>query len=98
MYAGTKVRLVHWCTLRRTIGMGSPHEEHVYWVGRLQAICFLLYMTQSSVLINNKNLIPPNTVFDVFIYIICYSNIYKVSDLIIVGDLVVLSLSNTQMT
>ena len=30
-----------------------------------------------------------------FIYIICYSNIYKVSDLFIIGDLVVLSLSNT---
>ena len=33
-----------------------------------------------------------------FIYIICYSRIYKVLDLFNVGDLVVLSLSNTQMT
>ena len=61
-------------------------------------MCFLLYMAQSSVLINNKDLIPPNLCFGMFIDIICYSNIYKVSDLIIVGDLVVLSLSNTQMT
>ena len=67
------------------------------WVCRLQAMCFLLYMAQSSVLINNKDLIPPNLWFGMFIYIICYSNIYKVSDLFIVGDLVVLSLSNTQI-
>ena len=29
------------------------------------------------------------------LYMICYSHIYKVSNLFIVGDLVVLSLSNT---
>ena len=38
------------------------------WVCRLKAMCFLLYMAQSSVLINNKDLIPPNTVFGMFIY------------------------------
>ena len=32
------------------------------------------------------------------LYIIYYSRIYKILDLFIVGDLVVLSLSNTQMT
>ena len=31
-------------------------------------------------------------------YIICYSRICEVSDLFIVGDLVLLSLANTQMT
>ena len=57
-------------------------------------MCFSLYMAQSVVLINNKDYIPPKSVFGMFIY----SRIYKVSDLFIVGDLVVLSLSNTQMT
>ena len=66
-------------------------------VCRLQAMCFSLYMAQSVVLINNKDYIPPN-LYLACLYIICYSNIYKVSDLFIVGDLVVLSLSNTQMT
>ena len=38
------------------------------WVCRLQAMCFLLYMAQSDVLINNKDLIPPNLCVT-FIYI-----------------------------
>ena len=29
---GCWVRLVHWCTLRRTMAMGSPHEEHSHWL------------------------------------------------------------------
>ena len=33
-----------------------------------------------------------------FIYVICYSRIYEVLDLFIIGDLVMLSLANTQMT
>ena len=54
-------------------------------------------MAQLVVLINNKDYISPNLCLTC-LYIICYSRIYKVLDLFIVGDLVVLSLSNTQMT
>ena len=36
--------------------------------------------------------------FGIFIYVIYYSRIYEVLDLFIVGDLVLLSLANTQMT
>ena len=58
---------------------------------------FLLCMAQSVVLINNKDYISPNLCLT-YLYIICYSRIYKVLDLFIVGDLVLLSLSYTQMT
>ena len=54
-------------------------------------------MAQSSVLIYNKDIIPPKSVFGMFIYNLLLL-IYKVSDLFFVGELVVLSLSNTQMT
>ena len=47
-------------------------------------------MAQSVVLINNKDQIPPNLCL-VCLCIICYSRIYKVLDLFIVGDLVVVS-------
>ena len=57
---------------------------------------FLLCMAQSVVLINNKDIIPPN-LYLACSYIICYSRIYEVSDLFIVGDLVLSSLANTQM-
>ena len=58
---------------------------------------FLLCMAQSVVLINNIDIIPPNMCLTCS-YIICYSRICEVSDLFIVGDLVLLSLANTQMT
>ena len=43
-------------------------------------------MAQSVVLINNKDYIPSNLCL-ACLYIICYSHIYKISDLFTVGDL-----------
>ena len=54
-------------------------------------------MTQLVVLINNEDYIPPNLCL-ACLYIFCYSRIYKVLDLFIVDDPVLLSLANTQMT
>ena len=53
-------------------------------------------MTPSVVVINNKDYIPPNLCLTC-LYIIYYSCIYKVLDLFIVGDLVLLCLANTQI-
>ena len=52
-------------------------------------------MAQSFVLITKIDIIPPNMGLACF-YILCYSDICKASDLFIVGDLVLLSLVNTQ--
>ena len=51
-------------------------------------------MAQLVVLINNKDIIPPNLCLACS-YILCYSHICEVSDLFIVGDLVLLSSANT---
>ena len=52
-------------------------------------------MAQSVVLINNIDIIPPNLCLACS-YILCYSHICEVLDLIIVGDLVLLSLANNK--
>ena len=54
-------------------------------------------MAKSFVLINKIDIIPPNLCLTCS-NILCYSRICEVSDLFIVGDLVLLSLANTQMT
>ena len=51
-------------------------------------------MAQLDVLINNKDIIPPNLCL-ACLYIIGYSRICEVSDFFIVGDLVLLSSANT---
>ena len=53
-------------------------------------------MAQSVVLINNIDIIPYNMCLACS-YIFCYSRICEVSDLFIVGELVLLSLANIQM-
>ena len=96
----TPIDLVHIPGVAQTIKLQfypyQVNQSLKCWICRLQAMCFSLYMAQSVVLINNKDYFSPS-LYLACSYIICYSRIYEMSDLFIIYDLVVLSLSNTQM-